>query len=470
VIAVLATILVSPFLTRWYCLWQVPDVALPFNETEFLSIEDVAEEDDAFVEYQAAVRTFTANRSKWMINQSAAGDPWNSVDEALKHPDQPRDPKLDEWVRVNSVTLDHYRRGGEKPRARGPSLRSMDFETTLEPHSYLRRLARLARVQSLMCEEEDEINTAWQWLEAILQSARHAEATRIDVCRSIGIGIRAHACQGIIHWSKSSLVTAHQLRFARKELQAEAARRTSRSECSKGEYLCCRNSLLRKDASDYLLPAWNHGIAANPAWLPLKRIGLWFLGQPEGLLRVQRQLLVNNGLAIDLPLSQRAAAVPCDAALVLKVADERVRGQMKPEALARVLDGSSWRVEGSSLSVSRRHLDESIHRDDARLFALIVVLACQEYYRDHAEFPVVIEDLIPSYLDAIPSDPMLLAVVPMRYRRNPDGNAVVGSVDENGIDDNNVATVLDRLTKDVGYLISKPSQRIPSALAPSNFP
>ncbi len=463
--------LASPFLTRWYCLWQIPDVALPFDEAEFLRGEDVAEEDDAFVEYQAAIHTFTANRSKWMINESSAGDPWDSVDKALVHPDQPRDSKLDEWVRKNSITLDHYRRGGEKPRAKGPSLRTMDdIDTTLTPHSYLRRLARLARVQSLIREANDQVDTAWQWLRAILQSSRHAEATRIDVCRSIGIEIRAHAFQGIVHWSQSPLVTADQLRSARKEVQVEATRRTTRSDCSKGEYLCKRNTLLRKDAPDYLLPSWNKGIAANPAWLPLKQIGLWFLGQPEGMLRVQRQLLVNNGLAIDLPLSQRAATVPCDSALVLEVADKRVSGQMKPEALARVLDDANWRVEGTSLSVSRRYLDESIHRDETRLLALIVVLACQEYYRDHTEFPAAIKDLIPAYLDAIPSDPMLSSVVPITYRRNPDGNAVVGSVDENGIDDNNVTTVLDRLAKDVGYLISKPSQRNPSALAPSNIP
>jgi hypothetical protein len=471
VIAVLTMMLVSPFLTRWYCLWQVPDVALPFNEKEFLSIEDVAEEDDAFVEYQAAIQTFTANRSKWMIKESSAGDPWDSVDKALTHPDQPRDSKLDEWVRENSITLDHYRRGGKKPRAKGPSLRTMDdIDTTLTPHSYLRRLARLARVQSLICEANDQVDTAWQWLRAILQSSRHAEATRIDVCRSIGIEIRAHAFQGIVHWSQSPLVTADQLRSARKEVQVEATRRTTRSDCSKGEYLCKRNTLLRKDAPDYLLPSWNKGIAANPAWLPLKQIGLWFLGQPEGMLRVQRQLLVNNGLAIDLPLSQRAATVPCDAALVLEVANERVRGQMKPEALAKALEGSSWRVEGASLSVSRRYLDESIHRDDTRLSVLMVVLACQEHYRDHGEFPVTLEELVPEYLDDILFDPMLSTVVPMKYRRNPDGDAVVGSISQNGRDDNNVTTALDRVTQDVGYLISKPSRRIPSALTPSNTP
>jgi hypothetical protein len=462
--------LASPFLTRWYCLWQVPDVALPFDEEAFLLGEEVAEEDDAFVEYQEAIRSFIANRSNGVAEGRFTDDFWASIPHALKNPDQSRDPKLDEWIRDNSNTLEHYRRGGEKPLAKGPSLRTIHRSTQLTAHNDLQRLAYMARIQALICEESGDVDAAWRWHRTNLQCARHSETPKIEVCHLVGIGIRAQAARGIVRWSKSSFVTAQQLRSARKEVLSEAVRRTARSDSSRGEYFSCRNTLHRIDAPDYVLPAWNKGIAANPTWLPLKRIGLWIFGQPEMMLRIQRQLLVNNGNAIDLPLSQRAAAVPCDAAVVLEVRGKRLPGQLEPEALARLLDDSPWQMDGYQVSVNTPYIDEAIQLEDARQFALIVLLACQEYHRDHGEFPDSAKDLIPAYLDAIPSDPMCSTAVPMRYRRNPGGDAVVWSASRNGFYDNEVVTVTDRPTDDAGYLISRPLTNPSSALTPSNTP
>jgi hypothetical protein len=469
VTTILVLMLLSPFLTRWYCLWQVPDIALPFDENEFHSTEDVTEEDDAFVEYQEAIQSFIANHSNWVAKGRFTDDFWGSIPQALKNPDQSRNPKLDEWIRDNSNTLEHYRRGGAKPLANGPSLRTIHRSTQLTAHNDLQRLAYMARIQALICEESGDVDAAWRWHRANLQCARHSETPKIEICHLVGIGIRAQAARGIVRWSKSSSVTAPQLRSARKEVQAEASRHTTRSESSRGEYFSCRNTLHRIDAPDYVLPAWNKGIAANPTWRPLKRMALWIFGQPEIMLRIQRQLLVNNGTAIDLPLSQRAAAVPCDAAVVLEVRGKLLRGQLKPEALARILDESPWQMDGYQVSVNTPYIDEAIQHEDARLFALIVLLACQEFHRDHGEFPDSTRDLIPAYLDAIPSDPMFSTAVPMRYRRNPNGDAVIWSGSLNGFYDNEVVTVTDKPTDDAGYLISKPSPGAPSALTPSNL-
>jgi hypothetical protein len=470
VVTLLALMLASPFLTRWYCLWQVPDVALPFEKAEFLRDEDVAEEEDAYVNYHAALRSMWASGSKWVATGSSTADAWSSIEQALDQPNQPRDPKLDQWMRDNGETLHQYRVGGEKPLAKGPSFRTMDATTMLTAHNDLRRLAKLAHIQGLICEEAGDVDSAWEWHRTNLQCARHADTPKIEICRVVGMSVRVHASIGIIHWSESLLVTASKLRSAQNEVRAEAARRTTRSNCSIGEYLLSRNTLNRKDAPNYLLPAWNKGLAAGPAWLPLKRLGLWFLGQPEVTLRLQRQLLVNNRDSIDLPLSQRSAAVPCSSAVVLESATTPIRGQLDPETLAAALNRTPWRLDEYSRSVSVPAIDEAIRREDARLSALIVLLACQEYHRDHAEFPVRLEDLLPTYLEAIPFDPMLATAVPMQYRRDFDGNAVVWSVGQDGIDDNGDVNALGRLDKDTGYRILKPSLRIPSALAPTNVP
>lgn len=469
-LTLLAVMLVSPFLTRWYCLWLVPDVALPFDEAEFLSAENVADEDDAFVEYQAAVRSVVASGSKWVAKGASTADVWLSIDQAIMNPDQPRDPKLDEWIGDNTSTLDHYRRGGEKPHAKGPSLRTMDVTTMLSAHNDLRRLAQLARVQAQICEEAGDVDSAWQWHRANLQCARHAETPKIDICRLVGMAIRSHAISGIVRWSESPLVNARQLRTARAEIQAETARRTLRSDCSNGEYLLSRNTLSRKDAPNHLLPTLNSGIAKDPAWLPLKRIGLWFVGQPEVMLRLQRQLLVNNRRSIDLPLNQRARVLPCDGAVVIDTTEKRSGGQLDPGTLAKSLSKSPWQLDEYRKSVSAPHVDEAIRREDGRLFALMIVLACQEYHRDHAKFPASLEDLIPNYLEAIPFDPMLATAVRIQYRLNPDGDAVVWSVGQNGVDDDGDVDALGRIDKDTGYQISKPIRNITSALVPSNPP
>ncbi|MDB5343687.1 MAG: hypothetical protein JWP89_2064 [Schlesneria sp.] len=461
--------LASPFLTRWYCLWQVPDVALPFDEAEFLRGEEVAEEDDAYVNYHAAIRSVVANGSKWVATGKSTADVWSAIEEALNNQDQPRDPQVDQWVRDNGETLHQYRLGGEKPLAKGPAFRTMDANTLLTAHNDLRKLAQLARIQGLICEAGGDIDTAWQWHRANLQCARHAETPKIAICRFVGMAVRSQASYGIVRWSESSAVTAGHLRSARKDVQIEAARRTVQSDCSFGEYLVGRNTLNRKDAPNHLLPAWNRGLTADPAWLPLKRIGLWFVGQPEVTLRLQRQLLLNNCNSINLPLYRRAAAIPCDAAVVIETRESLARGQLEPRALASVQTNSPWRLGEYAPSVSMPMLDESIRREDARLFALTILLACQEYYRDHAEFPAAIKDLVPDYLDAIPFDPMLATAVPMQYRRDTDGNAVVWSVGQNQIDDGGDVNALGRLDKDTGYRIVSPLVRMPSALEPVNI-
>lgn len=45
----------SPIATRWYSLWQVPDVALPFDVEDVIQ-DDVPKDEDAIYHYEVAQR------------------------------------------------------------------------------------------------------------------------------------------------------------------------------------------------------------------------------------------------------------------------------------------------------------------------------------------------------------------------------------------------------------------------------
>lgn len=463
----IAVMVASPFLTRWYCLWQVPDVALPFDEAKFLRCEDVAPEDDSFIRYAAARQMVQANSSRWVSQGKSTKDVWAAVFTTIEHPDRPLEPEVIQWVTINSDALEEFRLAGLKARAKGESLRTLDVTSILTLHNEFRHMVVLAENQALLYDAVGDVEAAATWRRASLQCARHAETPKLDICRLVSMAIRTVACDGIAHWSESPLVTVSQLRSMRQEIQTETRLRTKRSECSVGEYLACRNTLFRKDAPNHMLPAWNRGVGANPIWLPFKKFGLWLVGQPEVALRLQRQLLVNNWQSIDLPLRERPSTLNCPKAVVFETSGKLAWGQLRPQALADAINNSIFQLDDYTMTISSQHLDQAIHREDARLAAMIVSLACQEYYRDHGELPSQLEQLVPGYLAVIPCDPILATAVPIRYRREADGNATVWSVGVDGVDDGGDVKASGRMVKDEGRRIVAPA-RVASALSPSN--
>src|SRR5262249_4877222 len=95
--------------------------------------------------------------------------------------------------------------------------------------------------------------------------------------------------------------------------------------------------------------------------------------------------------------------------------------------------------------------DEARHRDTARFTVLTVVFAAHEFQRERGEFPETVEQLVPAYLDQIPTDPLHPQKLPIRYRRESDGTAVPCSGGPNRIDDG--GKVDTNVFLDIGYLI-----------------
>ena len=79
------------------------------------------------------------------------------------------------------------------------------------------------------------------------------------------------------------------------------------------------------------------------------------------------------------------------------------------------------------------------------------MLACHEFQRIHGEFPANIEQLAPTFLDAIPLDPMDPTGASLRYRRDENGEAVVWSIGRDAKDDG--GDIEGKEPKDAGYRI-----------------
>jgi hypothetical protein len=92
---------------------------------------------------------------------------------------------------------------------------------------------------------------------------------------------------------------------------------------------------------------------------------------------------------------------------------------------------------GSGLSSDFWHCEsfrDSYRRSHAVTRLMICELAILQFDRDHKRRPKTLDELVPAYLPAVPSDPYDPQQHPLRYRRQK-GGYVLYSVDENGVDD-----------------------------------
>ena len=446
VLAIVVAPLISPLVTRWFCLWQVPDVALPFDVNGVIRPQ-LAAGQDAFVRYVTAVQFAGRQSVLW-------------ADDAMKQAVDSNgavwDDRLDQWLIDNASGLAEYRAAGEMEQAGGPSLKTADVTTVLILHNDVRKLARLAATEAIRRERSGDLEGAWQMYQANLNCAHHAEKPGFAICSLIGNAIRSHACQGIKRWAEDPALTADRLQSARSDVSTAFSKRMSLTDVAKVEYLTLRNTFRRHDTPNQMYPNWHMGGSIEPPLLVVKRFFLWSVGQPELTLRLARQLLLNHADQIDTPrrLRRKMIRVKDQAVYELNPSTRRKWGQLEPAALIRAYEAIISKQETRYLLISSgNQVDLSRQQDDARQATLDVVLASQQYQRIHGEFPESIERLVPRFLDSVPIDPMDAAGAPLRYRRETDGSALVWSVGIDGIDDSGHVELKDVIDKDTGYRI-----------------
>lgn len=339
-----------------------------------------------------------------------------------------------------------YQAAGTMLHAEGPSLKTADFGTPLPLHQDLRRLAEFAESEAELYERQGELDQAWACHLATLRSANHADKPGLLMCCFIGNSIRARALEGIAKWTCHPLLTAEQLKSARKDLVETLAGRFQTSDCAKAQYLATRNTLRIFDVSNVMSL---RQLATNPVAV-FYQGSFWCLGEPELTFRLERQQLANTVPELGKP---RYARPPLRQSSRLIFEDRpnhsRASGQLDSADFVIVGDRTFRSPVFPRLPALDPAIDSWCLRAQAREAIMPVLFATQEYYRHHSEIPKSLEQLVPHYLPEVPLDPMDPKGSPICFRIDSDGTAVIWSVGENAVDDAGV--VEGKSPTDIGY-------------------
>lgn len=437
-LALFVCAVISPAVSRWIWLWQVPDVALPFDVEEFIGTE-TPKEQGAFAHYATAAK---------MLRQAETD--WSSHAIVYAGSEEPWDDRLDQWLISNSDILTEFELGTRMQHAGGTSLRTCG--TTLEMMSTnkvdpsnqdLRNLLRLPLKEALRCERNTKFEEAWRWYRVLLRFAAHVEESRLLTDYFLALGIRDAVFDSVWEWASQPSLTSQQLQSARVEITQSFKNRPNLSDILKAEYLEQKHLLESELVADCLFPEW-YPIAQIIPFEPASRFGkrflAWSAGQPELSLRLMRQVLVNNLGQVDRPLHLQCPVARTERPLLFELEPGKpcVLGQLNIDQLRDAVSGHLGRrlnwsflffLLGTSSSFGNEWdgVDAAYRFEEDCFKRLEIALAAHEFQRLHCEFPFSIDELVPRYLASIPQDPFRSIQAPMRYRRIANNEAIVWS-------------------------------------------
>lgn len=453
-IAIVVTALLSPVAVRWFLLWRVPNVTLPFSIEEVIP-DEVPTDEDATPRYRKAIELLA--KTGLVLEEDPSGFANDlEADTAIRNAvfkNLPWDPRLDVWLLGRRKSLDEFRVASEMKRASGPNLSVIDINEIADTFQQIRRLVVMTSAEALRLERANDFDAAWEWHCSNLRCARHCMMPRYSICALIGVSIRSVAYVGIVRWSEHPNLTVEQLQIAREEIRIDRDHPIEVLDLLKSNYLSIRNSMDRKDLSDYV-NSWLDSTWPKSSAVRLgKRMILWMNGEPEILLRTARQELVNVADQLELPITQRRACRRLKFEMVFELDSQlsRFPGQVAADRLHELINGNQ--ILSKSLDnclLCSGSLDITNRRDLSRKILLEIVLACQQYRHNYGALPETLENLIPEYLDSLPIDPMDLTGGPIKLRREEDGSLIVWSNGNNESDDGGQIDT-DREESDIGY-------------------
>jgi hypothetical protein len=112
--------------------------------------------------------------------------------------------------------------------------------------------------------------------------------------------------------------------------------------------------------------------------------------------------------------------------------EENIVPSVTPGGLSRLNDPLGYEIAKLTLPVFPGVIVR-YHRRAAELRATALVIALRQYQKAEGHRPATLQELVPKYISAIPTDPF--DGEPFRYRVRPDGQWIVYSVGPNGIDE-----------------------------------
>ena len=439
----LAMIVLGPVAYRGYRLSQVPDIGEPFDVEAFCKIE-VADEDNAFVEYRAAVATlppprFGGQASDWQSEVDAALEGgWAAASEDVRH-----------WLEDNRPALEIWRRGTTKPDALYYHPQEMRIDTLLPVTQELRTMARLARIEASRLEAEGMFEEAWEWHRASFRCSGHSGRHGCIIERLVGLACHSLACEGINHWAALRGVDTVLVQEALQAIQDDYALAAPPSNSLKAEYVMLTHpeGLLLSEA------------AIEFARIPkqIAPITLFVFGEPEVSQRVLRLMFHNYLSHIDTPRQQRPAQKTNLSLFDLPKSIDSRTVVLSPFELEEFLHRT---LLARIVLPAITPYDTAVGRHEALQAALVISLALQWYYHEHKTFPETLQPLVGRYLEEIPLDPFGKPGDRMHYRSDGN-NATVWSIGDDGIDNGGDVAGKSPRPQDIGYKVVAPVDREP---------
>jgi len=431
-VALAVSLVSSPFVTRWFYLQQVSDVRLPFDLDEF-SNRTVPDDENAFKVYATAAAMLHRAETPWLRN---------TIDEVLIDPED-WDDRLEDWLQQNQTLLATIERASKMERSQDEPPRATRSSSIVQLATEVHLIRGLIQVEALRCIRARDFQRAWEWQRASLRFGRHIGMNGYSVAIRQRRRIRESTYQGIARWAAHPEVSVERLKLARKEIALDLSAANPISEILKYTYVIVKNELESEDASKTLYPEWNrfpqYGVVAA-AW---EQWHFWTIGEPDVSLRITRQVLVNQLPQSDKLPWDRPPVVRREYPTLFEVTanDSQQPGQLSPDQLAKLLQNPIGQrlVQAGILSAITvgdvAGIDSFTYSARTSGFMIDAVLAAHEYQREFGEFPVLLEDLIPRYLDEIPLDEFDRSPSPIRYRRKNETEAVIWSVGDDQVDD-----------------------------------
>ena len=425
---IVALIVISPLLIRFWCLSKVPPAAIPFDVDEFCRIE-IEPGQNAFDYFREAVRLKGAVAADYKANdktfqwpadyRAVMANGWSVATDSMK-----------EWLIDHREAMQVWRRGTECSDSLLVSPRETDFDI-MPVLLGVQGLAPMVECDGLRLESEGRLLEAAELYLAILRSSglvgRHGFVTQ----KLFGMAMYRMATERLVRWSEDSRLSADELRSVLKQVRAVNQNFEPPSTGLKVEYLFTMKALSR--------PGWCKQLRLTEKYEkfgPYASTGmeafLWILGEPDVARRTFTHVLTNQLREIDKPLAERSPMAEPPTVGLFVPSGERSSQSFPPAAIERAVQRSAV-VE--HLLVLFSTYDKEIGRDRSRRVGLELVLAAQIYFREHGEFPAETSALIPDYIDAWPGDPLQsTADGQMQYERESTKSARIRSLGIRGFD------------------------------------
>lgn len=424
-------LLATPFAIRWYRLWRMPDVPLPFDVEAFSELP--LSEDNAFTHFQKAVfqhRGFNFQPGVYeRLFDSSVPVAWSDVPEDVQT-----------WVMNEQPALSLFRRAGRCPTAAFIPADRYTYTTLLPMQQTLRDFFRLTYLDVLRLLDEGNTREAAEVLHDSFRASRHLGRRGCMIERLIGA-----ACHNLLvprwqEWSRHPHVAAEDLEAALDRLREDWQLTPPPSDNLKVECLMIIDgtrppmTYLRDEFNDAIdkLSKKYRGTSAKstisrinatiPNWqFPI----LWVIGEPELTSRAARLWLTHELKTCDLPSAEQPSRVaghfqlcdPPDLTAELTATRLNQRLEMSLLKLVEPATGQCF---------------EAIRREAGRQTLLEIELLLQiRYRRNHVASQEGVEPWLADF--PWPVDPCSPAGALIQYRATEEG-LKIWSVGSDGLD------------------------------------